>query len=204
MTSMQQWTPEQWAVFTVTIAAGVIAATLVAVLRRARWTPPALLRARGPAPRPTVVRAQVRMTDAEVDAFKERWRAMYDSGTPVAQWLDPMRADFTDPGIGALSSIQIMTVDPTLKTSTELRAETDAWVNAYADLSFAMPETAQAAEDMRITLEPVLRKARRWLIQGGEGGAGRKGLADWRIGTATGEYPRIDRQYLMARALLVS
>lgn len=184
MTSMQQWTPEQWAVFTVTIAAGVIAATLVAVLRRARWAPPALLRARGPGPRPTVVRAVAR--------------------APLAVRHDPMELDYTDPGIGALSSIQIMTVDPTLKTSTELRAETDAWVNAYADLSFAMPETAQAAEDMRITLEPVLRKARRWLIQGGEGGAGRKGLADWRIGTATGEYPRIDRQYLMARALLVS
>jgi hypothetical protein len=201
--SFQHWTPEQWSVFTVTVAAGVIAAAVLAVLRRARWTAPAPLRARGPAPRPSIVRAQLRMTDAEIDAFKDRWRASYGNGTPAATWIDPMRADFTDPGIGALSSIQAVTVDPTLRTEAEIEAEDRAWVGAYSDLTYFMPETDAAREQMRINTEPAMRTARLWLMLAGEVGA-KAVLADWRMDTPTGEYAPIDRQHLMARALLVS
>jgi hypothetical protein len=171
MTSMQHWTPEQWAVFTVTLAAGLIAAAILAAARR--WTAPALLRARGPAPRPSIVLTERRMPVAA-------WQA--------PTWTDPMAADFTDGGIGALSSIQHVTVDPTLRTSAEINAELDAWVNAYADLSGLMPETDAAAETMRVALEPVLRKAHLWRIRG-EGSEQRQRLNDWRMDTPTGEWP---------------
>lgn len=186
MTSMQHWTPGQWAVFTVVIGAGLIATAVLAVLRR--YTAPALLRARGPAPRPSIVAAQARMTDAQVDAFKDRWRAAYDNGTPAVEWLDPMAADFTDPGIGALSSIQAAEADPALHTAAELSAELSAWINAYADLGRLMPETAAAAETMRVNLEPALRKAHLWRIRG-EGSEQRQRLNDWRMDTPTGEWP---------------
>ncbi|MET0426690.1 MAG: hypothetical protein ABW046_22675 [Actinoplanes sp.] len=182
--NMQHWTPEQWAVFTVTVAAGIVAAAVLATLQRRRWTAPALHRVRSPQPRPTVVRAAARV--------------------PVPAWTDPqLLHDFTDPGIGALSSIQAITVDPTLRTSAELHAELDAWVNAYADLSASMPETAKATEQMRVNLEPVFRTARLWRLQG-EGSSARQQLNDWRIGTKTGEWPLYDRQHRTAHALLVS
>jgi hypothetical protein len=168
--SFQHWTPEQWSVFTVTVAAGIITAAVLAVLRRARWTAPAPLRARGPAPRPSIVLTE------------RRQRA--------AAWTDPMRADFTDPGIGALSSIQAVTVDPTLRTVAEVQAEEDMWINAYSDLTYFMPETDAAREQMRINTEPAMRTARLWLMRAGEVGA-KAVLADWRIDTPTGEYPML-------------
>jgi hypothetical protein len=194
MTSMQHWTPEQWAVFTVTLAAGLIAAAVVAVLRR--YTAPALLRAGGPAPRPSIVMAERRTHTADVG------RRMTQ---PLPTWVDPMAADFADPGIGALSSIQAITVDPTLRTSAEISAEESAWINAYADLSGLMPDTAAAAETMRINLEPALRKARLWRVRG-ERGSGDRALNDWRIDTATGEYRILTTADLApyAAALLVS
>lgn len=183
--SFQHWTPEQWSVFTVTVAAGIIAAAVLAVLRRARWTAPAPLRARGPAPRPSIVLTERRQ--------------------PMPRWTDPMRADFTDPGIGALSSIQAVTVDPTLRTVAEVQAEEGMWINAYSDLTYFMPETDAAREQMRVNLEPALRTARLWLMRAGEVGA-RAALTDWRIDTPTGEYPMLTTADLRpyAAALLVS
>lgn len=188
MTSMQHWAPDQWAVFTVTIAAGLIAVTILGALQRTRrYVAPALRRAIAPPPRPSIVMAERRqpIPRAEPWPFDDRW-------------LDPMAADFGDPGIGALSSIQRVTVDPTLRTSAELHAEEDAWVNAYADLSPLMPETDAAVEQMRVNLEPAWRKVHLWRLRG-EGGEQRQRLNDWRMNTSTGEWPLHG-----ARALLVA
>jgi hypothetical protein len=195
---MQQWTDGQWTVAALTIVAGLAAAVLLWRVRSAviGWTAPATYRAaHTSAPRPSLVLAAARtpLPDADFDAFKERWREAYRDGRPAvrvldAAWTDPMRVDFTDPGIGALSSIQAIDVDPTLKTSAELHAELDAWVNAYADLTPLMPETAAAAEQMRIALEPARRTIELWRMRG-EGGPARRALNDWRMDTPTGAFP---------------
>jgi len=205
--SMQHWTPEQWGVFAVTIAAGVIAAALLYAARSAvlGWTAPAPMRRAEVVltPRPSLMLTQARMTDAEIERFKERWNEAHANGRPAAEWLDPMRADFTDPGIGALASIQAIDADPQLRTAAELQAEEDDWINAYADLTPMMPETAKAHEQMRVALEPAMRTAKLWRIRG-EGSTARQWLNDWRMDTPTGEYSPIDRQYFTAYALLVS
>lgn len=202
--SFEHWTPQQWAVFTVTIALGFVVAAVLLLAGR-RYVPPAPGRGRESVPRPSIVLALARTTDAEVDALRGCWREAYDNGTPAVEWLDPMTADFADPGIGALSSIQAITVDPALRTSAEISAELDAWINAYADLSGLMPETAAAAETMRCTLEPALRKAHLWRIRG-EGSEQRQRLNDWRMNTPTGEYPMITTADLRpyAAALLLA
>lgn len=209
--SFEHWTPEQWTVFTATVAFGIVAVTVLATLARARYIPPAVQHARGPAPRPSIVMTERRYTPPWVqDTSRPLPRIEPSRNVPIIAgelpgWLDPMAADFTDPGIGALSSIQAVTVDPTLKTGAELSAEEDAWINAYADLSGAMPETDAAAEQMRINLEPVLRKAHLWRIRG-EGSETRQRLIDWRIDTPTGEYPMLTTADLRpyVAALLVS
>jgi hypothetical protein len=215
MTSVQHWTPEQWAVFAVTIAAGVVAAGLLYAARSAvlGWTAPAPLRhvAHTSTPRPSLVLAQQRAPLPELTSSTDWVAAALDRARPlpvivgaggVENWVDPTMADFTDHGIGALPTIQIMTVDPTLKTSAELHAELDAWVNAYADLSSLMPETDAARETMRVNLEPCLRKARAWRLRGERG----RELNDWRMNTPTGEWPMLTTADLApyARALLAS
>jgi hypothetical protein len=208
MTSMQHWTPEQWGVFTATIAAGLIAAAVLAVLRRGRWAPPAAHRVRGPGPRPSLVLTQARPTSAEVERFKVMWREIHaNARQPMtvldATWVDPMKVDYTDPGIGALTSILAVESDPALRTAAEVDAEEDAWINAYADLAPLMTETAAAVEAMRVALEPAMRTARLWRIRC-EGGPARQALNDWRMDTPTCELPPLDKQYMTARALLVS
>lgn len=195
MTSMSQWTPDQWAVFTVTVAAGLIAAAVLAVLHL-RWTPPAPLRVRGPAPRPSITMTERRAIATQHAPGWAIEAAYVDTLTPM--WVDPMAADFTDPGIGALASIRATLTDPALKTSTELQAEESLWINAYADLRYFMPETDAERERVRIALEPAMRTARKWLAQAGEGGAGRRGLSDWRMNTDTGEWPLHGALVLMA------
>jgi hypothetical protein len=213
MTSLQHWTPDQWAVFGVTVAAGVAAAVLLYVARSAvlGWTAPAPLRRveHTSTPRPSLVLTERRAL-ASLPAAWEPGSIVSSAylaahTVPLPAWIDPMRVDFTDPGIGALSSIQAVSVDPTLRTSAELHAELDAWVNAYADLAPLMPETDAAAEQMRVNLEPVLRTARLWRVRG-EGGPARQQLNDWRIDTPTGEYPMLTTADLApyARALLAS
>lgn len=210
--SFEHWTPEQWAVFTVTIALGICVLAVLALAGR-RYVPPNLsLPDVRRVPRPSIV-----MTEHRARNFAAEWRASYDaSPAPLTRplpiivgelpdWVDPTIADFTDPGIGALSSIQAVTVDPTLRTEAEISAELDAWINRYADLSGLMPETAAAAETMRCNLEPVLRKAHLWRIRG-EGGPARQALNDWRMDTATGEYRLITTADLRpyAAALLLA
>lgn len=202
MTALQHWTPEQWSVFTVVIAAGVIAMAVLAVLHRARWTPQPLRRvAPTSAPRPSLV-----LTERRTPSFAFDPSMRLDDTIALGQiardeWVDPMAADFTDPGIGALASIQALGDTDEMQTTAEL----DAWINAYADLRFAMPETAAAREQMRINLEPAMRTARLWRMRG-EGGAGRRALNDWRMDTKTGEYPMITTSDLhpYVAALLVS
>lgn len=179
MTSMQHWTTGQWTVFALTILMGLVAVAMAYAARSAvlGWTAPA-------APRPSLV-------------LTERRQSV--SGA----WTDPARADYTDPGIGALPSIQHIDADPALRTAAEIAAEEYAWIHAYDDLTGLMPETDDAREKMRIALEPVERKARLWLMRNGETGA-RAVLADWRMSTPTAEMPTLDRHYMMARALLVS
>jgi hypothetical protein len=195
MTSVQQWTDGQWAVFAVTIAAGVAAAVLLYAARSAvlGWTAPAPLRraALTSAPRPSLVLTERRAIAAvplDPRSIDPAYLAEYMRPLTDRDWRDPMAADFTDPGIGALSSIQAVDVDPTLKTSAELHAELDAWVNAYADLTPLMPETAAAAEQMRIALEPARRTIELWRMRG-EGGPARRALNDWRMDTPTGAFP---------------
>lgn len=204
---MQHWTPEQWGVFAVTIAAGVIAGALLYAARSAvlGWTAPAPMRRAEVivTPRPSLMLTQARMTDAEVERFKERWNEAHANGRTAAEWLDPMKADYTDPGIGSLTSVLAIDDDPQLRTAAELRAEEDAWIRAYEHLESMMPETDAAFERMRINLEPAMRTAKLWRIRG-EGSTARQWLNDWRMDTPTGEYSPIDRQYLTAYALLVS
>jgi hypothetical protein len=208
MTSMQHWTPEQWAVFGLTIAAGIAAAILLYAARSAvlGWPAPTPARRVAPTavPRPSLVLAE-RRTSIDRDmrvVLADAYEATGGVKHHLPAWVDPMAADFTDPGIGALSSIQAMTIDPTLKTSVELSTEESAWVNAYADLSDQMPETDAAVEQMRVALEPALRKARAWRIRGERG----RDLNDWRMNTPTGEYAILTTNDLApyARALLAS
>lgn len=196
MTSMSQWTTGQWAVFAVTIVLGLGAIALAYFVRSAvlGWTAPAPLRP---------VRREP--TAAEMRRFRSNWLAARNAPAHVldSTWSDPMAADFTDPGIGALPSILAVDVDPTLRTSIEISAEEDAWINAYADLSGLMPETDAAREDMRVAIEPAMRTARLWLTRAGETGA-RAALAEWRMNTPTGEYPSPYSQSRVAHALLAS
>lgn len=210
--SFEHWTPEQWAVFTLTIAVGLAAVAVLALAGR-RYVPPNLtLPDVRRVPRPSIVMAERRAVVARYApawaaeaGYVERTRPLPVIAGELPGWVDPTVADFTGPGIGALSSIQAVTVDPTLRTEAEISAELDAWINAYADLSGLMPETAAAAETMRVNLEPVLRKAHLWRIRG-EGGPARQALNDWRMGTETGEYPLITTSDLRpyAAALLLA
>jgi hypothetical protein len=194
--SFEHWTPGQWTAFTVTLAVGLVAAAVLLLAGRARYVPPGLnLPDIRRVPRPSIVMTERRQRVHDCNTHEPYARIGASRNVPVIAgelpgWVDPTVADFTDPGIGALSSIQAIGVDPTLRTEAEISAELDAWINAYADLSGLMPETAAAAETMRCNLEPVLRKAHLWRIRG-EGGSARQALNDWRIGTKTGEYPMI-------------
>jgi hypothetical protein len=212
MTSLQHWTLEQWAVFGVTIAAGIAAATLLYVARSAviGWTAPAPLRRveHTSTPRPSLVLTQQRQAVAARYAPAWAIEAGYIEPTrqvPIivgADWTDPaMLDDFTDPGIGALSSIRALDDSDEMQTTAEL----DAWINAYADLGALMPETDAARETMRVNLEPALRTARLWRVRG-EGGPARQQLNDWRMDTPTGEHRMLTTADLgpYARALLAS
>lgn len=180
MTSMEHWTTGQWTVFAVTILLGFAGIVMAYKARSAvlGWNAPAPLR---PAP---------------VAMLTERREPL-----PIRH--DPMKQDYEQDGIGALTSILHVPVDPGLRTAAELAAEEYAWIHAYDDLKPLMPETAAAREAMRVALEPAERKARLWLMRNGETGA-RAVLTGWRMSTPTGAYPAIDHQYMMARALLVS
>lgn len=190
---MNDWTQAQWIAFGGWSVAGTSAVVLlVMALQTVRgWTAPAPLRLAHAAghtgPRPSITRAVERRP------------------LPAVSWTDPMRSDFTDGGIGALSSILAAEADPALVTEHERTAEDDAWVHAYADMSAMMPETAAAAETMRINLEPALRKAHLWLIRAGETGA-RAALAEWRMSENTGEIrnPFAITPRSVAHTLLVS
>lgn len=188
--SFERWTPGQWTVFTLTIAVGLAGVAVLALAGR-RYVPPGLhLPDIRRVPRPSIVMTE-RRQPAAVGAVRmpriEPSRNVPIIAGELPGWVDPTIADFTDPGIGALSSIQAMTVDPTLRTELEIEAEIAAWVNAYADLSGLMPETAAAAETMRVNLEPCMRKAHLWRIRG-EGSQARQTLNDWRMDTPTGEF----------------
>lgn len=217
---MQQWTDGQWVVFFVTIAAGLAAMGLAWRVRSAvlGWTAPAPMRyAEHPStPRPSIVMTERRelassrpmmLADYIVPPM---WHDMPIAGPGrelpiiVGEWSDPMAADYSSHGVGALRDLLEVDADPALKTSAELAAEEAAWINAYADLSALMPQTDRARAEMNTAIEPMMRRARRWLYAAGEGSPGRRGLTEWRIGTPTGEYPAVDRQYMIARALLVS
>jgi len=207
MTSMQHWTPEQWAVFAVTIAAGVIAAALLYAARSAvlGWKPPAPLHilATGKPPRPSLVMTERRYAALATALDRTTWiEPSHNVPIIVADdWTDPTLSDFTDHGIGALPTIQALGDTDEMQTSAELAA----WVNRYADLSALMPETDAARETMRVNLEPVMRKARLWRVRG-EGGPARQQLNDWRMHEHTGEYPMLTTSDLRpyAAALLVS
>jgi hypothetical protein len=189
---MEYWTQEQWLAFTGLSVSGVAAVALLTMGLRAMraWTAPAPLRF------------------APAHAMPER-RALAVKRAPAwaaeAGWTDPMRTDYTDPGIGALSSIRAVAADPALVTGHERQATEEAWIHAYDDLSGRMPETDRAAETMRVNLEPAMRKARLWLMQAGEIGA-KAVLNTWRMDTPTGEYPNpfLITQPAVAAALLES
>lgn len=168
---MEFWTQDQWVAFTGVTMSGVGAIMLLMLGLRAMrgWNAPAPLRL------------------APAHAIEYRGTSKPAARLPGGgSWTDPMRADYTDPGIGALSSIRAVADDPALFTEHERRTAEDEWVHAYDDLADRMPETAAAAEAMRVAIEPALRKARLWLMQAGETGA-KAVLANWRIEEHTGE-----------------
>lgn len=192
---MNAWTDDQWIAFWLLSVAGAAAVALLTMGLRAMrsWTAPAPLRLAGahaaaaPYPhRDTIAVAAPRRTTEAIEH-------------------DPRRIDYSRHGIGALSSIQAVKANPALVTKHERQAETDAWINAYADMSGMMPETDKAAEAMRVNIEPALRKARLWLMRNGETGA-RAALATWRMDTPTGEYPNpyAVTPYAVAHTPLVS
>lgn len=171
---MSAWTQDQWIAFYGVTAAGIGAVMLLMLGLRAmrQWAAPARLRPHAA----HTAHVPSRMLAMPLPPRADR--------TAAAAWQDPMKADYTQGGVGALSSVLAAAADPALVTEYERRA----WINAYADLSGAMPETDAATEAMRVNLEPALRKARVWLMRSGEVGA-RAVLASWRMDTPTGEYP---------------
>lgn len=206
--SFEHWTLEQWAVFTVTLAAGIIAAAVLAVLRRYTAPAPLTLPDIHRVPRPSIVMTERRALAVTAPRHLPYIEPSRHVPIIVGEWTDPMamsETDFTDPGIGSLSSIQATATDPALRTAAEISAELKSWVNAYADLSGSMPETDAVREAMRITLEPALRKAHLWRIRG-EGSEQRQRLNDWRMNTPTGEYPMLTTADLRpyAAALLLA
>lgn len=206
MTSMQQWTTGQWAVFAVTIIIGLAAVALAYAARSAilGWTAPAPLRVATAAP--ATPRPRLMLTDrrppstvAVSGGWIEPTRHVPVIVGADGTWTDPALTDYLDGGIGALSAIQQAEADPIMETA----AERDTWIHAYGDLKPMMTETAAAREAMRIAIEPAERKARLWLMHAGEVGA-RAVLTSWRMDTPTAELPALDYQYLTAYALLVS
>ncbi len=186
---MQFWTESQWVAFigVTTAGVGALMLLLLALGTIRSWATPAPLR----------------LVPAHAAHFSSR---PAPGVLTMHAWQDPMKADYTDPGSGALTSVLAVEADPALLTERERQAAEDAWVHAYATITDDMlPETLAAAETLRINIEPAMRTARLWLMRAGEVGA-RAALASWRMDTPTGEYlsPYSPEHRAMVTALLIS
>lgn len=204
---MQHWTHEQWIAFYGIVTAGCAALALLGLAVRSvrGWTAPAhgayadSTVVRRVDPRPTLALAAARgprITDAQVLEHERRWRAAvaWDRPTEVLEHLAPGPGSLTDlaaAGPGELKRIvHADLIDP----------DVHAWFVEVFDRPAHTPHRDEALEldeggaltRFRAALDPAMRKAHLWEIQG-RGHAGhdsaRQILDHWRAGTDTGAWP---------------
>jgi len=181
---MIDFTTPQWIAFTGITVAGIAGLILIglAVSAYRTWTAPAPLR-RAPAPilRPTILAASRR---APLPALTGEY-TIVDTGA----W-DPQSAAATAAIEGGPAAIAATPPDPTLLTTAERAAAEAAWITSTA--VEVGPVLDAVLRDFRAAVEPAMRKARLWELQGQSshrgGAAARVQLDHWRIDTPTGEY----------------
>lgn len=163
--SVEHWTPSQWGVFVAVVAAGVLAALLAPVAVRVR----ADVRK---AHRPARLRSQrdplyLRIADRPTDEL-------------------PDVAEHVAPGPGSLATLR--EVGPGAIAPVEPLVD--------ADIREALGEALdRAVLEFRTAVEPAMRKARLWTLQGGETYAV-NALRTWHIMEITGEYPLVQSRGL--------
>lgn len=112
---------------------------------------------------------------------------------------DPMKIDYTEPGIGALTSLRAEPDDETLRTPSEIAAAEHAWIHAYDDGAAAIVERFERRALARV--DAAVAKLLADL-------PGRDLLDAWRIDEPTGEYrvilPLSSDVRATAEALLVA
>ena len=112
---------------------------------------------------------------------------------------DPMKIDYTEPGIGALTSLQAEPDDETLRTPSEIAAAEHAWIHAYDDGAAAIVERFERRALARVDAAVAELLADL---------PGRDLLDAWRIDAPTGEYrvilPLSSDVRATAEALLVA
>ena len=172
---MEYWTHQQWGVFVTVVAAGLLAALLAPVAVRVRAD---------------LVRRRRANTVVPRHRVPPRLAALYPPyAVPVIpgevmpdgpQLIDEIEAHLAA-GPGSLVSLRevgpgsVVPVEPVVDP----------------DIAFAVGAAIDHALDaFRCAIEPSMRTARLWMLQGGETYA-RQELFAWHIKTDTGEWPMV-------------
>lgn len=170
--SIEAWSQQQWGVFVTVLAAGALAALLARPVARARID----LRARvGRHVVPSALAALYPPTALPVIPGAGR--------TPQEQQLIDDVAAHLAAGPGSLTSLREVgqgSIDPDDigdRADEEIRAEIGEAFDA-------------ALEAFRIAVEPAMRRARLWTLQGGETYA-ENALRVWHLIENTAEYPMV-------------
>jgi hypothetical protein len=199
------WTADQWTAFTGASVAGIAALVLLgmAVHTVRSWTTPATYRAAlnpvSARPRPSLQLATVRMTNAEVDAFRERWKqgkgrwvhVLAEAGGTAA-WthelptapatplvVDPTGAELAEhlaPGAGSLATLAEVGEGSLMRVEL-IDPEVARWFADAFDRPAHSPGRTEAgtADEggvlarFQVAIEPAMRTARLWRVRGEEG-----------------------------------
>lgn len=182
--SIQHWTIDQWAVFSLTLGAGVAAVALALAAWRAvrGWTAPATYR-RAPLraqPRPTLTTAAGRRALPALTGEYQVVDTEHPSLTSGAHVADALL-----PGVGSLAALAAVGEGSLTRV-----------VLVDRDIAVAVAVAlAPCLEAFRIAMEPLMRQAHLWELRGQEGrGAAphaRVELAHWREFERTGEYAMV-------------
>lgn len=205
------WSTSQWIAFCGLLVAGLSALGLFAIaIRTVRgWTAPAHPTfVDGPAPRPTLALAAQRIANGRLELSAAQWRAADSAGLtvtiaptvdPTAELLPGDVAEHLAEGPGSLVSLQrvegsIVAAEPPVDPIVH------GWFVEAFDRAAHVPARSEAAPldeggvmtRWHTAIEPLMRTARLWEIQGrGVNGhtSGRQLLDRWHVDTPTGGWP---------------